>query len=103
MLLARLAVATSWQGKGLGSVLLKDAMLRTLQAADSPASVRSPCTPTRIDSVEGLKRGADAWTPYSAIRFDVIGQRIDRILDYVHCPWVIEAATTVTIGKLPQV
>ena len=35
MLLARLAVATSWQGKGLGSGLLKDAMLRTLQAANS--------------------------------------------------------------------
>ena len=34
MLLARLAVATSWQGKGLGSGLLKDAMLRTVQAAD---------------------------------------------------------------------
>ena len=33
MLLARLAVATNWQGKGLGSGLLKDAMLRTLQAA----------------------------------------------------------------------
>src|SRR5262249_61675082 len=48
-----------------------------------------------------LKRGEDAWTPYSAIRFDVIGQRIDRILDYIHCPPVIEGATTVTIGKLP--
>ncbi|HEV3198286.1 MAG TPA: GNAT family N-acetyltransferase [Bryobacteraceae bacterium] len=34
MLLARLAIATSWQGKGLGAGLLKDAMLRTLQAAD---------------------------------------------------------------------
>jgi GNAT superfamily N-acetyltransferase len=34
MLLARLAIATSWQGKGLGSGLLKDAMQRTLQAAD---------------------------------------------------------------------
>ena len=34
MLLARLAVAASWQGKGLGSGLLKDAMLRTIQAAD---------------------------------------------------------------------
>ena len=33
MLLARLAVAVDWQGKGLGSGLLKDAMLRTLQAA----------------------------------------------------------------------
>ena len=34
MLLARLAVATSWQGKGIEACLLKDAMLRTLQAAD---------------------------------------------------------------------
>lgn len=34
MLLARLAVAASWQGKGLGSGLLKDAMVRTVQAAD---------------------------------------------------------------------
>ena len=34
MLLARLAVAANWQGKGLGSGLLKDAMLRTIQAAD---------------------------------------------------------------------
>jgi GNAT superfamily N-acetyltransferase len=34
MLLARLAIATSWQGKGLGAGLLKDAMQRTLRAAD---------------------------------------------------------------------
>jgi len=34
MLLARLAIATSWQGKGLGAGLLKDAMQRTLQAAE---------------------------------------------------------------------
>lgn len=34
MLFARLAIATSWQGQGLGAGLLKDAMLRTLQAAD---------------------------------------------------------------------
>ena len=34
MLLARLAIASASQGKGLGSGLLKDAMLRTLQAAD---------------------------------------------------------------------
>ena len=42
MLLARLAVATSWQGKGIGSGLLKDAMLRTLQAADI-AGIPSVC------------------------------------------------------------
>ena len=34
MLLARLAVATRWQGKGLGSGLLKDAYSGALQAAD---------------------------------------------------------------------
>ena len=34
MLLARLAIATSWQGKGLGSGMLKDAMQRTFRAAD---------------------------------------------------------------------
>lgn len=34
MLLARLAVAATWQGRGLGAGLLKDAMMRTLQAAD---------------------------------------------------------------------
>jgi len=34
MLLARLAIETAWQGRGLGSGLLKDAMQRTVQAAD---------------------------------------------------------------------
>lgn len=34
MLLARLAVSALWKRRGLGSGLLKDAMLRTLQAAD---------------------------------------------------------------------
>ncbi len=34
MILARLAVSTVWKGKGIGGGLLKDAMLRTLQAAD---------------------------------------------------------------------
>ncbi len=34
MLLARLAIAIGLQGKGLGSGLLKDAMMRMLAAAD---------------------------------------------------------------------
>ena len=34
MLLARLAIGVQWQGKGLGSGLLKDAMQRTLAAAE---------------------------------------------------------------------
>lgn len=31
---SKFAIAVVWQGRGLGSGLLKDAMLRTLQAAD---------------------------------------------------------------------
>jgi GNAT superfamily N-acetyltransferase len=34
MLLARLGVDRRWHGRGIGTGLLKDAMLRTLQAAD---------------------------------------------------------------------
>jgi GNAT superfamily N-acetyltransferase len=34
MLLARLAVSITWQGRGTGAGLLKDAMQRTTQAAD---------------------------------------------------------------------
>jgi RNA polymerase sigma-70 factor, ECF subfamily len=45
-----------------------------------------------------LQRGVDTWTAYSAIRLDVTGERIDRIVDYIHCPWVISAAT-VTVSK----
>ena len=34
MVIGRLAVASSFQGRGLGRALLRDAVLRTLQAAD---------------------------------------------------------------------
>lgn len=34
MLLARLAIDRRWQGRGLGAALLRDAALRTLQAAE---------------------------------------------------------------------
>ena len=40
MLLARLAVDRRWQGQGVGKALLRDAMQRTLQAADI-AGIRS--------------------------------------------------------------
>jgi predicted N-acetyltransferase YhbS len=34
IVLGRLAVHTDWSGKGIGSALLKDAVLRSIQAAD---------------------------------------------------------------------
>jgi len=44
-----------------------------------------------------LERGADTWTAHSAIRLDVIGQSIERIVDYVHCPWMLNTAFSVNI------
>ena len=53
MLLARLAIATNWQGKGLGSGLLKDAMLRTLQAADI-AGIRAMAVHAKDDDARAF-------------------------------------------------
>ena len=36
MVIGRLAVDRAWQGKGLGRALVRDAVLRTLQAAEIP-------------------------------------------------------------------
>ena len=41
-----------------------------------------------------LQRGADTWTVYSAIRMNVIDHKIERIADYIHCPWMIPAAAS---------
>jgi GNAT superfamily N-acetyltransferase len=49
MLIARLAVATAWQGRGVGAGLLKDAMIRTLAAADI-AGVRAVVAHAKDDA-----------------------------------------------------
>ena len=46
-----------------------------------------------------LRRGADTWTPHSVIRFDVSGESFTRIVDYIHCPWVLPGASTVIVAK----
>ena len=46
-----------------------------------------------------LQRGFDTWTPYSVVRMNVIGQQIQQIIDYAHCPWVLPSATTVMISE----
>ena len=51
MLLARLAIAMTWQGKGLGAGLLKDAMLRTLQAAEI-AGIRAMAVHAKDDAAK---------------------------------------------------
>jgi RNA polymerase sigma-70 factor (ECF subfamily) len=46
-----------------------------------------------------LRQGEQAWTPHSAIRFVTTGQRIERIVDYIHCPWVISTAASVSLNE----
>jgi RNA polymerase sigma-70 factor (ECF subfamily) len=46
-----------------------------------------------------LRRGADAWTPHSVIRFTVSGESVDHIVDYIHCPWILPAASTITVAR----
>ena len=46
-----------------------------------------------------LQRGADTWSSYAAIRMSVIGQKIERIVDYIHCPWVVPAAASVSVTE----
>jgi GNAT superfamily N-acetyltransferase len=58
MLLARLAISLSWQGQGLGAGLLKDAMRRTLQAADI-AGIRAFAVHAKDDKVVAFYRHFD--------------------------------------------
>jgi GNAT superfamily N-acetyltransferase len=58
MLLARLAVSRDWQGKGVGAGLLRDAVLRTLQAADI-AGIRALAVHAKDDAARAFYRRFD--------------------------------------------
>ncbi|MEQ1912057.1 MAG: GNAT family N-acetyltransferase [Vicinamibacterales bacterium] len=80
MLLARLAVATSWQGKGLGSGLLKDAMLRTLQAADI-AGIRALAVHAKDDYARAFyERFGFVQAPTDPYHLFVLLKHVSRIL-----------------------
>lgn len=53
ILLARLAVDREWQGQGIGSGLLKDAMMRTLNAADI-AGIRALTVHAKNEKARGF-------------------------------------------------
>lgn len=53
MVLARLATSLEWQGHGIGAGLLKDAMLRTIQAADI-AGIRAFVTHAKNDRAKAF-------------------------------------------------
>ena len=80
MLLARLAVSLSWQGKGLGSGLLKDAMLRTLQAADI-AGIRAFAVHAKNESARNFYQYFDFIpSPVDSFHLFLLIKDIKRIL-----------------------
>jgi RNA polymerase sigma-70 factor (ECF subfamily) len=98
---------------GVRELASADARLRVADCfagrlADSPYFVEygRPVIPWRmaLGKVDGetaviiLRDDADGLTPYSVIRLDVGSGRIVGITDYIKCPWILEAATSVAFA-----
>jgi RNA polymerase sigma-70 factor (ECF subfamily) len=45
-----------------------------------------------------LRQHRDDWRPASVARLEIIDQRIVRIADYGHCPWVLPAVASVVMA-----
>jgi RNA polymerase sigma-70 factor (ECF subfamily) len=45
-----------------------------------------------------LRRGTDGWTPHSLVHLDVTDDRVTRIADYSHTPWLLQAANSVVVS-----
>ncbi len=45
-------------------------------------------------------RGVDGWRLEAAISLDLVNERIVRIRDYGHCPWILPAAGSVVVAAL---
>jgi len=96
---------------GVRALTSADARLRVADCfagrlGDSPYFVEyeRPIIPWRmtLGEVDGetaviiMRDDADGLTPFSVIRLEEAGDRIVRITDYIKCPWVLEAAASVT-------
>ncbi|HMF76422.1 MAG TPA: sigma-70 family RNA polymerase sigma factor [Bryobacteraceae bacterium] len=50
-------------------------------------------------AVIAMEQAGHGWRPVSAVRLDVAGGRIVRIVDYTHCRWILSAATAVHVSR----
>ena len=48
-------------------------------------------------AVIALRQDNGMWIPHSIVRVDVTDQRIMRVADYAHCPWVLRATTSLVV------
>jgi RNA polymerase sigma-70 factor (ECF subfamily) len=51
-------------------------------------------------AVVALRPYGDEWRPSSVARLEATDQHIAHIVDYAHCPWVLSAASSVTVAEL---
>ena len=80
MVLARLAVATSWQGPGLGSRLLKDAMNRTIQASEIAGIRAFRVHALDDDARKFYEQFGFAPSPTDALHLYLLLKDVERIL-----------------------
>jgi GNAT superfamily N-acetyltransferase len=81
MLLARLAVSITWQGRGAGAGLLKDAMQRTTQAADI-GGIRALAAHTKNDTARSFyEHFGFISSPTDPLHLFVLTKEIQRILN----------------------
>jgi RNA polymerase sigma-70 factor (ECF subfamily) len=50
-------------------------------------------------AVVALRQYEDEWRPGSVARLQVTDQHIVHIADYAHCPWILSAASSVTVAE----
>ena len=80
MLLARLAVHKDWQQKGIGRALLRDAVLRTLQAADI-AGIRALVVHAKDDGTKRYYEQFDfAPSPTDPLHLSVLLKDIRKLI-----------------------
>jgi RNA polymerase sigma-70 factor (ECF subfamily) len=107
------STAGTWEG--LRELISADTRLRVAdrwvgKLADSPyfASYERWPTPSRlaVGEVDGEpaviihQRDGDRWTPRSLVHLEVANHQIPHIADYMLCPWILTAATSVVRGEL---
>jgi RNA polymerase sigma-70 factor, ECF subfamily len=46
-----------------------------------------------------LHRHADGWAPHAVIHVEIVRNRIARVADFGHTPWVLQAATSVLVSE----
>jgi len=47
--------------------------------------------------IVALRQHDGQWTPHSLIRAHIEDNRIVRVVDYLHCPWVMDAVVSATV------